>query len=45
MHGSGDLIQTPLRHGFVDSKVPTTGVVMAAYEPEGQVVIGSFVLK
>jgi dihydrofolate reductase len=73
VHGSGNLLQTLLRHGLVDeyrlwffplvlgsgkrlfadgtipsalrlidSKVSTTGVVMATYEPAGEVVTGSF---
>jgi dihydrofolate reductase len=75
VHGSGDLIQTLLRHNLVDkycllifpvvigsckrlfsegtipsglklvdSKVSTTGVVMATYEPAGEIVTGSFAL-
>ena len=73
VHGSGNLIQTLMRHGLVDeyrlwvfplvlgsgkrlfadgtipaelklvdNKVSTTGVVMATYEPAGEVVTGSF---
>jgi len=73
VHGSGNLIQTLLRHGLVDefrlwvfplvlgsgkrlfadgtipaglrlvsSEVSTTGVVIATYEPAGEVVTGSF---
>jgi dihydrofolate reductase len=73
VHGSGNLIQTLLRHNLVDqyrlwvfplligpgkrlfaegtipsglklvdSKVSTTGVVMATYEPAGEIVTGSF---
>ena len=76
MHGSGNLIQTLLRHGLVDlyrlwvfplvigsgkrlfadgavpaglrlvdSKVSSTGVVMATYEPAGEIVTGSFALE
>jgi dihydrofolate reductase len=75
VHGSGDLIQTLLRHGLVDlyrlwtfplvlgsgkrlfaggtvpaalslidSSVSSTGVVMATYEPSGDVVTGTFAL-
>ena len=75
VHGSGNLIQTLLRHNLVDryrllvfpvvigsgkrlfsegtipsglrlvdSKVSTTGVVMATYEPAGEIVPGSFAL-
>ena len=75
VHGSGNLIQTLLRHDLVDlyrlwvfplvigsgkrlfsdgtipaglklvdSKVSTTGVVMATYEPAGEIVTGSFAL-
>jgi dihydrofolate reductase len=75
VHGSGDLIQTLMRHGLVDeyrlwvfpvvlgsgrrlfaegtipsafelvdSKVSTTGVVIATYVPAGEVVTGSFAL-
>jgi len=74
--GSGNLIQTLLRHNLVDqfwlwtfpvvlgsgkrlfaegtvpsglrlvdSKVSTTGVVMATYEPAGELVTGSFALE
>jgi dihydrofolate reductase len=73
VHGSGNLIQTLLRHNLVDryrlwvfplvigsgkrlfsdgtipsgltlvdSKVSSTGVVMATYEPAGEIVTGSF---
>ncbi len=73
MHGSGNLIQTLLRHNLadeyrlwvfpvvigsgkrlfadgtvpaglklVDSTVSTTGVVIATYEPAGEIVLGSF---
>jgi dihydrofolate reductase len=73
VHGSGNLIQTLLRHNLVDSyrlwvfplvlgsgkrlfadgtipaglklvdsKISSTGVVMATYEPAGEVVTGSF---
>lgn len=73
VHGSGNLIQTLLRHNLidryrllvfplvigsgkrlfadgtipaglklVDSTVSTTGVVMATYEPAGEIVTGSF---
>jgi dihydrofolate reductase len=73
VHGSGNLIQTLMRHGLVDeyrlwvfplvlgsgkrlfadgtipaglklvdNKVSTTGVVMATYEPAGEVIVGSF---
>jgi dihydrofolate reductase len=73
VHGSGNLIQTLLRHGLVDrfhvwvfpvligsgkrlfaagtgpaglrlidSKVATSGVVIATYEPAGDLVTGSF---
>jgi dihydrofolate reductase len=73
VHGSGNLIQTLLRHNLVDqfrlwifpvvigsgkrlfsegtipaglklvdSKISTTGVVMATYEPAGELVTGSF---
>jgi dihydrofolate reductase len=73
VHGSGNLIQTLMRHGLidryrlwtfpvvlgtgkrlfpdgatpaalrlVDSTVSTTGVVIATYEPAGEVVTGSF---
>ena len=76
VHGSGNLVQTLMRHGLVDqyrlwvfplvigsgkrlfadgtvpsalqlvdSKVSTTGVVMATYEPAGEVVTGSFALE
>ena len=76
VHGSGNLIQTLLRHGLVDlyrlwvfplvigsgkrlfadgavpaglrlvdSKVSSTGVVMATYEPAGKIVTGSFALE
>jgi dihydrofolate reductase len=75
VHGSGNLIQTLLRHNLVDqyrlwvfplvigsgkrlfsdgtipsglklvdSKVSTTGVVIGTYEPEGEIVTGSFAL-
>jgi len=75
VHGSGDLVQTLLRHNLVDqyrlwvfplvigsgkrlfaggavpaglklvdSKVSTTGVVIATYEPAGEIVTGSFAL-
>lgn len=75
VHGSGDLIQTLLRHGLVDeyrlwifplvigsgkrlfadgtvpsglklvgTEVSTTGVVIGAYEPAGEIVRGSFAL-
>jgi dihydrofolate reductase len=75
VHGSGNLIQTLLRHNLVDqyrlwvfplvigsgkrlfsdgtipsglklvdSKVSTTGVVIATYEPAGEIVTGSFAL-
>jgi dihydrofolate reductase len=75
VHGSGNLIQTLLRHKLVDeyrlwvfplvlgsgkrlfsegtipaglklvdSKVSTTGVVIGTYEPEGEIVTGSFAL-
>lgn len=75
VHGSGDLIQTLLRHNLVDrhhviifpvvigsgkrlfaegtvpsglklveGKISTTGVVMATYEPAGEIVPGSFAL-
>jgi dihydrofolate reductase len=75
VHGSGNLIQTLLRHELVDefrlwtfplvvgtgkrlfpdgtipaglkltdSKVSTTGVVIATYEPAGEIVTGSFAL-
>jgi len=75
VHGSGDLLQTLLRHdlvdqyriwvfpvvigsgrrlfadgtvpgslSLVDSVVSTTGVLMATYEPAGDVVTGSFAL-
>ena len=75
VHGSGNLIQTLLRHGLVDqyrlwvfplvlgsgkrlfadgavpaalklveSTVSTTGVVMATYEPAGEVLTGTFAL-
>ncbi len=74
--GSGNMIQTLLRHGLVDqfrlwtfpvvigsgkrlfadgtipaglelvdSEVSTTGVVMATYEPAGEIVTGSFALE
>jgi dihydrofolate reductase len=73
VHGSGNLIQTLMRHNLVDeyrlwvfplvlgsgkrlfvegtipaglklvdSKVATTGVVIATYEPAGEIVTGSF---
>ena len=73
VHGSGNLIQTLMRHNLVDlyrlwvfpvvvgsgkrvfsdgtipsalklvdSKVSTTGVVIATYEPAGEIVTGSF---
>ncbi len=73
VHGSGNLIQTLLRHGLVDeyrlwvfpvvlgsgkrlfadgtvpaglklvdSKVSTTGVVIATYQPAGELVTGTF---
>jgi dihydrofolate reductase len=73
VHGSGDLIQTLMRHNLVDlyrlwvfplvigsgkrlfadgtvpsglrlvdSRVSTTGVVIGAYEPAGEIVTGSF---
>jgi dihydrofolate reductase len=76
VHGSGDLVQTLLRHGLVDEyrlwvfplvlgsgkrlfgegtvpaglrlldhTVSSTGVVMATYEPAGEVVTGSFALE
>jgi dihydrofolate reductase len=76
VHGSGNLIQTLLRHNLVDeyrlwvfpvvigagkrlfadgavpsglklvdSKVSATGVVMATYEPAGEIVTGSFALE
>jgi dihydrofolate reductase len=76
VHGSGNLIQTLLRHNLVDqyrlwifplvigsgkrlfsegtlpaglklvdSVVSTTGVVMATYEPAGDIVTGSFALE
>jgi dihydrofolate reductase len=75
VHGSGNLIQTLMRHNLVDqyrlwvfplvigsgkrlfsdgtiptalnlvdSKVSTTGVVIATYEPAGEIVTGSFAL-
>jgi dihydrofolate reductase len=75
VHGSGNLVQTLLRHNLVDqyrlvglplvigsgkrlfadgtvasgltlvdSVVSTTGVVMATYEPAGEIVTGSFAL-
>jgi len=75
VHGSGNLMQTLLRHNLVDqyrlwvfplvigsgkrlfsestipsglklvdSKVSTTGVVIATYEPAGEIVTGSFAL-
>ena len=75
VHGSGNLIQTLMRHNLVDqyrllifpvvigsgkrlfsegtipsglklvdSKVSPTGVVMGTYEPEGEIVTGSFAL-
>jgi len=75
VHGSGNLIQTLMRHNLVDqyrlwvfplvigsgkrlfldgtipsalklvdSKVSTTGVVIGAYEPAGEIVTGSFAL-
>jgi dihydrofolate reductase len=75
VHGSGNLIQTLMRHNLVDqyrlwvfplvigsgkrlfsdgtipsalklvdSKVSTTGVVIGAYEPAGELVTGSFAL-
>jgi dihydrofolate reductase len=75
VHGSGNLIQTLLRHNLidefrlwtfplvvgpgkrlfsdgtipaglklVDSKVSTTGVVIATYEPAGEIATGSFAL-
>ena len=75
VHGSGNLIQTLMRHRLVDqyvlwvlplvvgsgkrlfadgtvpsalklvdSKVSTTGVVIGAYEPAGEIVTGSFAL-
>jgi dihydrofolate reductase len=75
VHGSGNLIQTLMRHSLVDqyrlwvfplvigsgkrlfsdgtipsglklvdSKVSTTGVVIGAYEPAGEIVTGSFAL-
>jgi len=76
VHGSGNLVQTLLRHdlvdqfrvwvfplvigsgkrlfsdgtvpsglALVDSRVSTTGVVMATYEPAGGIVTGSFALE
>jgi dihydrofolate reductase len=76
VHGSGDLLQTLLRHGLVDlyrlwtfplvlgsgkrlfsdgtvpvalslvgSTASSTGVVMATYEPAGDVVTGTFALE
>jgi dihydrofolate reductase len=76
VHGSGDLVQTLLKHGlvdrfwlwvfpvvvgagkrlFADGTIPsglklidlttsTTGVVIATYEPAGDVVTGSFALE
>jgi dihydrofolate reductase len=76
VHGSGNLIQTLLRHGLVDrfrlwvfpvvlgsgkrlfsdgtvpaglklvdSKVSTTGVVIATYEPSGEIATGPFAGK
>ncbi len=76
VHGSGNLVQTLLRHNLVDlyrvwvfplvigsgkrlfadgtvpagltlvdSKVSSTGVVMATYEPAGEIVTGSFALE
>jgi len=76
VHGSGNLLQTLLRHGLVDqfrlmvfplvigsgkrlfaegtvpaglrlvdSSVSTTGVLMGVYEPEGEIVTGTFALE
>jgi dihydrofolate reductase len=76
VHGSGNLVQTLLRHGLVDqfrlmvfplvigsgkrlfaegtvpaglrlvdSSVSTTGVLMGVYEPEGEIVTGTFALE
>lgn len=56
VHGSGDLIQTLMRHALfadgtvpkalrlVDSKVSASGVVIGIYEPAGDIVTGSFAL-